>query len=76
MLIIIISAHCKSVKIKNGTTKYNKSKGGSVRLGSKVPFQAKRKLIDIMLPPQVQRKRVPDLGSTEPEGALVLSCPS
>ena len=53
-----------------------KSEGDSVRLGSKVPFQAKRKRTDIMLPPHVQRKRVPDLGSAEPEGALVLSCPS
>ena len=32
--------------------------------------------IDIMLARQVQRKRVPELGSAEPEGALVLSCPS
>ena len=55
---------------------YNKSKGGSVRLRAKIPFKAKRKLINIMLPPQVQRERVPDLGSAEPEGALVLSCPS
>ena len=29
-----------------------------------------------MLAPQVQRKRVPDLGSAGPEGALVLSFPS
>ena len=29
-----------------------------------------------MLAPQVQRKRVPDLGSAEPEGALELGCPS
>ena len=29
-----------------------------------------------MLAPQVQTKRVPDLGSAEPEGALVISCPS
>ena len=32
--------------------------------------------IDIMLARQVQRKRIPELGSAEPEGALVLSCPS
>ena len=32
--------------------------------------------IDIMLARQVQRRRVPELGSAEPEGALVLSCPS
>ena len=32
--------------------------------------------INIMLIPQVQGKRVPDLGSAEHEGALVvLSCP-
>ena len=29
-------------------------------------------IIDIMLTPQVQRKRVPDLGSTGPEGAPLL----
>ena len=29
-----------------------------------------------VLAPQGQRKHVPDLGSPEPEGALVLSCPS
>ena len=62
--------------MKNGTTKYNKSNGGSIRLGSKVPFQAKRKLINIMLAPQGQRKRVPGLRFAEPEGAPVLSCPS
>ena len=28
-----------------------------------------------MLAPQVHRKRVLELGSAEPEGALVLSCP-
>ena len=31
--------------------------------------------INIMLIPQVQGKSVPDLGSAEHEGALVLSCP-
>ena len=30
--------------------------------------------IDIMLARQVQRKCVPELGSAEPEGALVLNC--
>ena len=30
--------------------------------------------IDIMLARQVQRKRVPELGSAEPEGAVVLNC--
>ena len=29
-----------------------------------------------MFAPQVQRKRVLELGSAEPEGALVLSCPT
>ena len=29
-----------------------------------------------MLAPQVERTRVSDLGSAEPEGAQVLSCPS
>ena len=29
-----------------------------------------------MFAPQVQRKRVPDLGSAELEGDLVLCCPS
>ena len=67
--------HTKQINIKNGTTEYNKSKGGSVRPGSKLPFQAERKLVNIMLAPQVQRKRVLELGSAEPEGALVLSCP-
>ena len=33
------------------------------------------KTINIMLFPQFQGKRVPDLGSAEHEGALVLSCP-
>ena len=68
--------HTKQIKIKNGTTEYNKSKGGSVRPGSKLPFQAERKLVNIMLAPQVQRKRVLELGSAEPEVALVLSCPT
>ena len=68
--------HTKQINIKNGTTEYNKSKGGSVRPGSKLPFQAERKLVNIMLAPQVQRKRVLELGSAEPEGALVLSCPT
>ena len=68
--------HTKQINIKNGTTEYNKSKGGSVRPGSKLPFQAERKLVNIMLARQVQRKRVLELGSTEPEGALVLSCPT
>ena len=67
--------HTKQINIKYGTTKYNKSKEGSVRLGSKLPFWAKRKLINIMLAPQVQRKRVLGLGSAKPEGALVLNCP-
>ena len=31
--------------------------------------------INTMLVPQVQEKRVPDLGSAEHEGALELSCP-
>ena len=30
--------HTRQIKMKNGTTKYNKSNGGSIRLGSKVPF--------------------------------------
>ena len=68
--------HTKQINIKNGTTEYNKSKGGSVRPGSKLPFQAERKLFNIMLAPQVQRKRVLELGSAEPEGALVFSCPT
>ena len=66
----------KTIRIKNGRTKYNISKGGSVRLRSKVPFSAKRKLFNIILAPQVERTCVPDLGSAEPEGALALSCPS
>ena len=53
-----------------------KSSGGSIWLRYKVPFKTRRKLSNIMLAPQVQRKRVPDLGSAEPERALVLSCPS
>ena len=74
--------HTRQIKIKNGTTKYNKTKaqlGLDVKcllLGCKVPLQAKRNVINIMLAPQVQRKRIPDLGSAELEGALVLSCPS
>ena len=60
----------RQIKIKNGATKYNKRTGGSIRLGSKVLIQTKRKLI-IRLTPQGQRKHVPDLGSAEPEGALV-----
>ena len=52
------------------------SKEGSFRLRSKVPFSAKGKLFNITLAPQAERTRVPDLGSAEPEGALVLSCPS
>ena len=52
--------HTKQIKIKNGTTKYIKSKSGSVRPGW---------LINIMLAPQVQRKRVLVLGSAEPERA-------
>ena len=57
-------------------TQDNKSKGGSFRLGFKAPFQEKRKLTNIMLAPQGQRKRVPGLGFAEPEGAPVLSCPN
>ena len=50
-----------------------KSSGGSTLLRSKVPFQARRKLINA---PKVHRKRVSDLGSDELEGDLVLCCPS
>ena len=39
---------------KNGTTKYSENIGGSIWLGSKVPFKAKPKLISIMLAPQGQ----------------------
>ena len=66
----------RQIRIKNGRTKYNISKGGSVRLRSKVPFSAKRKRFNIMLASQVERTCVPDLGSAETEGALALSCPS
>lgn len=37
--------HTRQIKIKNGTTKYNKTNGGSVRLGSKVPFRPNEKLL-------------------------------
>ena len=50
-----------------------KSSGGSTLITSKLPFQARRRLINA---PQVQRKRVPELGSAELEGDLVLCCPS
>ena len=33
-----IKQHKRQIMLKNGTTKYNKSEEGSVRLGSKVPF--------------------------------------
>ena len=53
------------------------AKGSVAQFGFdlKVPFKAKPKLIYIMCAPQFQGKRVPDLGSAEPKGPLVLSCP-
>ena len=54
-------------------TKVRKSNLG---LDLKCLFKPNANFNNMVLTPQVQRKCIPDLGSAEPDIALILSCPS